>query len=103
MNYASEIDQQGKRSEQQVQEPSKSLSEDKIRPVKSLSNNQRYYFYLNREKSLNKSNFITLGKISEEEKIGILKIEFRLDQERKISLKKYYESTDPCSLFPLRG
>ena len=34
--------QQGERSEQQVQEPSKSLSEDKIRPVTPLSNSQQY-------------------------------------------------------------
>jgi hypothetical protein len=95
--------QQGERSEQQVQEPSKILSEDKITPVKPLSNNQRYDIPPNIEKGLNEPNFITLGKISEEEKIEIIKIGFRLNQERKISLKKYYESTDPCSLFQLKG
>ncbi len=47
----------------------------------------------------NQPNFLTLRKISEEEKIEIIKIGFRLNQEGKISWKKYYESTDLCSLF----
>jgi hypothetical protein len=37
----------------------------------------------------NGANFITLGNIPEEEKIEII----------KTHLKKYYESTDPNSLF----
>jgi len=82
---------------------SKTVSEDKITPVQPLSNSQRYDISPNIEKGLNEPNFITLGKISEEEKIEIIKIGFRLNQERKISLKKYYESTDPCSLFQLKG
>jgi len=49
------------------------------------------------------SNFITLGKILEEEKIEIIKTGFRLNQEGKISLKKYYESTDQDSLFQSKG
>ena len=57
----------------------------------------------NQDKGLNGSNFITLGKISEEEKIEIIKTGFRLNQEGKISLKKYYESTDPNSLFQSKG
>jgi hypothetical protein len=35
-----------------------------------------------------------LGKISEEEKIEIIQLGFQLNQEGKISLKKYYESTE---------
>jgi hypothetical protein len=44
-----------------------------------------------------------LGKISEEEKIEIIKLGFQLQAEGKISLKKYYESTDPYSLFKRKG
>jgi hypothetical protein len=53
----------------------------------------------NEEKGLHAPNFITLGKISEEEKIEIIKLGFQLQAEGKISLKKYYESTNPYSLF----
>jgi len=44
-----------------------------------------------------------LRKISEEEKIEIIKMGFQLQAEEKISLKKYYESTDPYSLYQLKG
>ena len=92
---------------QQVQEPSyqisKSLSEDKISPLETLSESQHYNLSSNQEKGLNGSNFITLGKISEEEKIEILKNGFQLQNQGKISLKKYYESTDPNSLFQHKG
>jgi len=44
-----------------------------------------------------------LGKIPEQERIEIIKRGFQLQAERKISLKKYYESTDPYSLFQLKG
>ena len=44
-----------------------------------------------------------MGKISEEEKIEIIKIGFRLNQEGKISLKKYYESKQEHSLFQSKG
>jgi hypothetical protein len=39
----------------------------------------------------NQANFITLGKISEEDKIEIIKLGFQLQNEGKISLKKYSE------------
>ena len=58
---------------------------------------------LNQEKALNEPNFITLGKISEEEKIEIIQLGFQLNQEGKISLKKYYEGTGESSLFQLKG
>jgi hypothetical protein len=48
-------------------------------------------------------NFITLSKISEEEQIEIIKLGFQLQAEGKISLKKYYESTEEYSLFQLKG
>ena len=41
----------------------------------------------------------SLRQISEEEKIDIIKRGFQLKKEGKISFKKYYESTDPNSLF----
>ena len=44
-----------------------------------------------------------MGKILEEEKIEIIQRGFHLNQEGKISLKKYYEGTDPNSLFQLKG
>jgi len=44
-----------------------------------------------------------LGKIPEEEQIEIIKTGFQLQAEGKLSLKKYYESTDPNSLFQSKG
>jgi len=44
-----------------------------------------------------------LGKISEAEKIEFIKLGFQLQAKGKISLKKYYESTDPDSLFQSKG
>ena len=40
-------------------------------------------------KAQNDQNFITLGKISEQEKLEIIKLGFQLNQEGKIFLKKY--------------
>lgn len=52
----------------------------------------------------NESNFRTLGKISEEEKIEMIKTGFSLDKELTISLKKYYEGGNEVdSLSELRG
>lgn len=48
-------------------------------------------------------NFITLGDISEQEKIEIIKTGFQLQAEDKLSLKGYYESTDPKSLVQSKG
>ena len=44
-----------------------------------------------------------MGKISEAEKIEIIKLVFQLQAQGTISLKKYYKSTDPNSLFQLKG
>jgi hypothetical protein len=82
---------------------SKSLSEVKITPVKPLSNTQDYNIPSNEEKALNEPNLITLGKIPEEEQIEIIKTGFQLKAEGKISLKKYYEGTDPNSLVQSKG
>ena len=45
------------------------------------------------------SNFVTLSQISEKERVEIIQKGFQLQAEGKISLKKYYQSTDPDSLF----
>jgi len=42
-------------------------------------------------------------RIPEQKRIEIIQRGFQLQAERKISLKKYYESTDPDSLFQLKG
>jgi hypothetical protein len=44
-----------------------------------------------------------LGRISEQEKVNIIQTGFQLQAEGKISLKKYYESTDQYSLFQFKG
>lgn len=55
------------------------------------------------EKVQNQSNFITLANLSENEKIEMIQTVFQLQAQGKISLKKYYERTDPYSLFQLKG
>ena len=70
---------------------------------KTLSSSQQYNITSNQEKGLHGSNFTTLGKIPEQERIEIIQRGFQLQAEGKISLKKYYESTDSNSLFQLKG
>ena len=82
---------------------SKSFSEDSKIDFKTLSHSQQYNISSNEEKGRNRQNFVTLGKISDEEKIEIIKLGFQLQNEGKISLKKYYESTDPYSLSQFNG
>ena len=60
-------------------------------PLKPLSESQQYNITSNQDKGLNGSNFITLGKILEEEKIEIIQMGFRLNQEGKISLLNVIE------------
>ena len=79
------------------------LSEASESPLKTAERSEEYNIPSNQDKGLNESNFITLGKISEQEKIEIIKTGFRLQTEKKLSLKKYYESTDPDSLFQWKG
>ena len=66
-------------------------------PLTSLSESQQ-----SNEKDL-KGNFRTLGKISEQERVEIIERGFQLNQEGKISLKKYYEITQEYSLFQFKG
>ena len=82
---------------------SKSVSEASKSPLTPLSESQQYNIPSNEEKALNRPNFVTLGKIPEEEQIEIIKTGFQLQAEGKLSLKKYYESTDPNSLFQSKG
>jgi len=56
----------------------------------------------NQNQTQNEDNFIALGRILEEEKVNIIQTGFQLQAEGKISLKKYYESTDQYSLFQFK-
>ena len=69
-------------------------------PLKQLLDSNIPY---NQKNQQNQSNFRTLGKILEDEQIEIIKLGFQLQAEGKISLKKYYESTDEYSLFQSKG
>ena len=90
-------------NQQQATEPSESGPEDKISALTPLSKSQDYKLSSNQEKGLHEPNFITLKRISEQERIEIIQRGFQLQAEGKISLKKYYESTDSNSLFQLKG
>ena len=82
---------------------SKTVLEAPRSPLKTLSGSQEYNIPSNQEKAQNRVNFITLGRIPEQERIEIIQRGFQLQAEGKISLKKYYENTDPNSLFQLKG
>ena len=71
------------------------LSEVSKSPVKMTERNEEYNIPSNQYKGLNRANFITLRKIPKDEQIEILQLSFQRQAESKISLKKYYESTDP--------
>jgi hypothetical protein len=79
------------------------LSEASKSPLKPLSESQHYNILSNQDKGLNGSNFITLGKIREQEKIEIIKLGFQLHAQGIIFLKKYYKSIQEYSLFQLKG
>ena len=79
------------------------FSEASKSPLEALSPSQHYNLSSNQKQPQNERNFITLSKIPEQEKIEIIQIGFRLNQEGKISLKKYYESTEQYSLFQTNG
>lgn len=106
-NMGSYLQENDTKINQQVQEPgddiSKSVSEASKSPVTTSKRSEEYNIPLNQKKGLSGANFITLGKISEEDKIEIIKLGFQLQNQGKISLKKYYESTQEYSLFQLKG
>lgn len=79
------------------------LSEAYKSPLTPLSESQLYNITSNQKQPQNRASFRTLGKILEDEQIEIIKLGFQLQAEGKISLKKYYESTDPDSLFQWKG
>ena len=79
------------------------LSEASQSPFKTAERSEEYNIPSDQDKAQNRLNFITLGRISEQEKIEIIQRGFQLNQQGKISLKKYYESTDPNSLFQSKG
>ena len=83
--------------------PSKTLLEAPRSPLKPLSVSQEYNIPSNEEKGPHGSNFITLSKISEEERVEIIQRGFQLNQQGKISLKKYYQSGEEYSLFQCKG
>lgn len=70
---------------------------------KASSKPQQDNIASDQSKAQNQSNFSILSKIPEQEIIEIIQKGFQLNQEGKISLKKYYESTDPYILFQLKG
>ncbi len=82
---------------------SKTVSDDPKIHFKAPLPSEEYNVPLKSEKGPNEHNFITLGKISDEEKIKIIKTGFQFQVESKISLKKYYESTQQHSLFQSKG
>ena len=83
------------------------LSEASKMPINDSFQSQHYNIpakqRLTQTKAQNGSNFTTLGKISEQKKVKIIEKGFQLQAEGKISLKKYYESTQEFSLFQLKG
>jgi len=64
---------------------------------------EEYNLPSNQNEAQNSPNFITLRQIPEQDKIEIIQLGFQRQAEGKISLKKYYESTDPYSLFQFKG
>ena len=82
---------------------SKRFSEDFKINFKTLSHLKQYNVPNAPNEVKNTRNFITLSQITEQEKIKIIQTGFQLSQKGKISLKKYYQSIDPYSLFHLKG
>jgi len=86
-----------------LEQQSNVLSEAYKSPLKTCGRSEEYNIPSNQDKGLNRANFITLRKIPKDEQIEIIKSGFQLQAEGKISLRKYYESTDPNSLFQSKG
>jgi len=82
---------------------SDNLSEGPKMTFNEFSNREQHNIPSIDNTTQNRANFITLGTISKQEKIEIIQTGFQLQAEGKISLKKYYESTDPNSLFQSKG
>jgi hypothetical protein len=69
--------------------------------IKSIQ--QEDYITATQAKAQKEHNFLTLGKISEQEKVEIILLGFQLNQKGKISLKKYYEGKGEYTLFGWKG
>jgi hypothetical protein len=101
----------------QVQDPgnaiSTSASEASRRSVMTSQPIKQYNVPFNQQKGLHGSNVTTSeatnsvwrspGKIPEQERIEIIQTGFQLQNEGKISLKRYYEGTETNSLFQLKS
>jgi hypothetical protein len=79
------------------------LSEALKRPFKTHSQNQKYNLSSNQKQVKNQDNFVTLGNLSEQEKIEIIQTGFQLQAKGKISLKNYSQSRKEYSLFQSKG
>jgi hypothetical protein len=69
--------------------------------IKSIP--QEDYTTASQTKGQNEHHFITLGKISEQEKVEIIKLGFQRNQKKKISLKNYYQGKGESTLFEWKG
>ena len=67
-----------------------SLSEASKSPLMASKRSEQYNLLSNQKKAQNEQIFVTLGKISEHERVEIIEKGFQLQAEGKISLKKYY-------------
>jgi hypothetical protein len=79
----------------QSEQQSNGLSEDYKSPQKTAKPIEESSIISNQNEAQNSPNFITLSKIPEQDRIEIIQTGFQLQSEGPISLKKYYESTDP--------
>jgi len=79
------------------------LSEGTRSPLKPSERNEEYNLSSNQNTTQNGSIFVTLGNISQQERVEIIKKGFQINQQGKISLKKYYEGTQEYSLYQLKG
>ena len=86
-----------------AQESFKSLSEVSKIDLKALSVNQQENLLPNQTKPRNESHFTTLKKLPSKERTEIITLGFQLQNEGKISLRKYYESDEENSLFQFKG
>ncbi len=104
-NKGSYFQENDRKSNSEIKQPDKLesnvLSEASKSPLNPLSESQN--IYSNQNKGLHGANFIALGNLSEQEKTEVIRLGFQMQSQGKISLKKYYESTDPNSLFQLKG
>jgi hypothetical protein len=82
---------------------SNTLSEASKLYFKAGETSEQYNIPSNKKKSLSEQNFITLSKITEQERIEIIQTGFQLQADGKISLKKYYEGSEEFSLFQHKG